>query len=165
MANDNWRTPAGLFSWLNKQYNFYCDMACTPEDQLTALGSYDSLSKSWVDILGEGAKGEFVFCNPPYSKPLPWVKAAVQAQKDGIGTVMLLNADTSPKWFLEALQAANKISYFINGRIAFIDADGNPQKGNTKPQMLIHFFPSSGGKGLVTEYIKLVSAGEWGTFK
>lgn len=51
---------------------------------------FDGLSIDWPDK---------TYVNPPYSKPLPWVKKAIEESNNGKRIVMLLKADTSTKVF------------------------------------------------------------------
>ena len=86
---DLWRTPPEVFGYLDAEYNFVADMACSDANKLCAVGyteADDSLSFAWADKVN---KGEYVFCNPPYSKPLPWVRKAIEASQQGVGVAML----------------------------------------------------------------------------
>jgi hypothetical protein len=50
----------------------------------------DGLKIEWKDK---------TYVNPPYSKPLPWVKKAIEEHKKGKRIVMLLKHDSSTEWF------------------------------------------------------------------
>ena len=171
MSNDNWRTPPEVFNTLNKEFNFLADMACTRENKLCGLGfteKDDSLSFDWFEVikekLGYNTKyigHEYVWVNPPYSKPMPWVKQAIDAQSKGLGTVMLLNADTSVSWFTKAIKFLSEVRYIIGdekeggysiGRVAFFDSEGTPGKQNNKPQFVLIFNPFKIGCQ-VTSYV------------
>ena len=53
---------------------------------------------------------------------------------------MLLNMDTSTKWFIEIEQHSNAlIMPVVGGRIAFVGEDGKPKKENNKPQVFVKF--------------------------
>lgn len=169
MSNDSWRTPAAVFETLHKEFCFLADVACSFENKLCPVGfteDYDSLAEPWLERLKNSypyiGNNAYVFCNPPYSKPMPWVKQAIEAQKDGLGTVMVLNADTSVSWFTEAIKYLSEIRFIIGdekeaggysiGRIAFEDSEGNPGKQNNKPQFVLIFNPFKIG-ARVTSYI------------
>lgn len=168
MANDNWRTPPQVFNNLNKEFGFVADMACTNENKLCEIGLTeldDSLIVDWaVFVDGEYSWDglNYVWCNPPYSNISPWIDKAVQAQKKGLGTVMLLNQDTSVGWFYKALQYVSEIRFvtgdkkegggFSGGRLAFLDGDGKPAGGNNKPQFILVFNPFKIG-AKVTSYV------------
>lgn len=174
MANDLWRTPPEVFNTLNEQFNFIADMACSEENKLCFYGFTEqdnSLSAPWLDLLLSLPQampkfGDYVWCNPPYSNPMPWVKQAISAKRDGIGTVMLLNSDCSVGWFAEALTSVSEIMFVVSdkdnteskneytsGRIGFVDGDGNAQKGNNKPQFILMFDPKRKSGDITTKYI------------
>ena len=122
MANDNWATPQKVYDKLNDDFNFCADMAasdqnykhvnyCTKDDS--------SLDFDWHHEYKWG--GDFVWCNPPYSNISPWVDKAIDAQSKGLGTVMLVMADPSVKWFAKAQKYASEIRFVTEGRIAFLN--------------------------------------------
>lgn len=170
MANDTWRTPSEVFETLDREFNFLADMACTNENKLCDLGfteDQDSLSFSWSGVFLEEIRKNgtpYVWLNCPYSNPMPWVKKAALEQLEGLGTVMLLNADTSVGWFAEALKTVSEIRFIVadkkesgkgeysSGRLAFLDQDGRPAKGNNKPQFILVFNPHKVG-ARVTNYV------------
>lgn len=169
MANDLWRTPPEVFDSLNKEFVFLADTACTHENKLCPVGfteESDSLAEPWLERLKHSypfiGGNAYVWCNPPYSNITPWVEKAIEAQRDGLGVVMLLNQDTSCGWFYKALQYASEIRYitgsedekgkFSGGRLAFIGEDGKPVSGNNKPQFILVFNPFKVG-AQVTSYV------------
>lgn len=171
MSNDEWRTPPQLFNRLDKEFNFVADMAASHENHLCRLyytQEVNSLSIDWAkEIRGImrfcKPRTRYVFCNCPYSDPMPWVKHAAKAQLDGLGVVMLLNNDMSVGWFAEALKTVSEIRILIaeerpsgrygNGRVAFLDAAGNPGLQNNKPQFILIFNPHKVAAN-VTCYVK-----------
>lgn len=156
MANDLWRTPPEVFNKLHKEFNFLADMASTNENALLPINfteHHDSLSFDWAehDAL-QSEHLRYVWCNPPYSDPLPWINQATEAQKAGLGSVFLLNCDHSITWFAMAESTVSEIRYIIpdekkpggsfkSGRLAFLDGDGEPQGGNNKGQFILVFNP------------------------
>lgn len=159
MANDLWRTPKPIYEKLDAEFDFAADMASSDENTLHSVyftEETNSLENSWFDLItdayGACSKSDFVWCNPPYSEPMPWIKMAIEAQKDGLGTVMLLNADTSVAWFAECVPYVSEIRFIISdyddekgkytsGRISFCDENNNPVSGNSKPQFILIFDP------------------------
>ena len=168
MSNDNWRTPSEVFNTLDKEFNFYADMAADEKNTKCKVffnEKDDSLSFDWADRLSAQYPTElnkYVWVNPPYSKPMPWVKQAILAQHKGLGTVMLLNADTSVSWFTEAIKYLSEVRFLIGdekerggysiGRISFLDEEGEPGTQNNKPQFVLIFNPFKIG-ARVTTYI------------
>lgn len=140
MANDLWRTPPEVFEALDQEFNFGLDICATHESALCK--SYltpesDALTQNW-DYL---AKGQWIWCNPPYSKIGPWVDKAIEAQLNGSGVVMLVMCDPSVKWFSQALDACSQCRFIINGRLAFLNDEGKPVKGNNKGSVIFVFNP------------------------
>lgn len=158
MANDLWRTPPEVFNKLNEEFNFLWDVASSDENHLCEnyfTERDDALSKRWDldtrDIDKHITMQDYIWCNPPYSNPMPWVKKALEAQKDGLGVVMLLNNDDSVGWFAEALKGVSEIRRIVadekptggyaSGRLAFINEEGKTVSGNNKPQFILVFNP------------------------
>lgn len=163
MANDSWRTPPEVFNRLHAEFNFMADMAASHENSLLPLHfteKQDSLSFDWAsEPCLQSFKTRYVWLNCPYSNPMPWVKHALKAQTDGLGVVMLLNADTSVGWFAEALKGVSEIRNIVgdekqtgysSGRLAFINDEGNPISGNNKPQFILVFNPFKIGDQVTT---------------
>lgn len=169
MANDLWRTPPQVFETLHKEFVFLADTACTYENKLCPVGfteENDSLAEPWLERLKNSypyiGGNAYVWCNPPYSDPMPWVKKAIETQRDGLGVVMLLNQDTSVGWFLESLKGVSEIRNIVgdhkesggtsSGRLDFLDENGKPAKGNNKAQFILVFNPFKIG-AKVTTYV------------
>ena len=64
-----------------------------------------------------------VFCNPPYSNPLPWVKKAIAESKKGITVVMLLKHDSSTEWY-RLLHEAGCHMLMVNKRLKYQTNNG-----------------------------------------
>tara|TARA_R110002153_G_scaffold173631_3_gene326444 strand:+ start:12363 stop:12896 length:534 start_codon:yes stop_codon:yes gene_type:complete len=168
VSNDLWRTPDPVFNTLNQEFNFVADMACSIENKKCKVGFTEednSLGFDWaerINLMMPSKKNKYVWLNCPYSKPMPWVKQAILAQKNGLGVVMLLNADTSVSWFTEAIKYLSEVRFIIGnekkfgkysiGRIAFLDGEGKSCKQNNKPQFVLIFNPFKIG-AKVTSYI------------
>ena len=73
------------------------------------LRDFDGLGSDWKDK---------TFVNPPYSKPIDWVKKAIEENKKGKRIVMLLRMDTSTRWF-KMLQESGAVFLWLNGRLRF----------------------------------------------
>lgn len=155
MANDLWRTPPEVFNALNREFNFIADMASSHENALCALHYTEednSLGFDWSKCPAlQSNKLAYVWVNPPYSNPKPWVIQATVAHRGGLGAVMLLNSDHSVGWFKEALPYVSEIRNIVTdgtkiqgsttGRIGFLDENGEPQNANSKPQTILVFNP------------------------
>ncbi|TDF41564.1 phage N-6-adenine-methyltransferase [Alteromonadaceae bacterium M269] len=172
MANDLWETPAEVFAFYDNQFSFVldaaasslnakCDLYLTEED--------DALTKDWAEIVKRNTANtpytNWVWLNCPYSNPLPWVDKAIETMENGVGVFMLLNNDTSPKWFAKGLTSLSEVHFFIsnledksnyvNGRIQFINSETKkPVKSNNKPQCGLVFNPNK-SDSINTQYLVL----------
>jgi phage N-6-adenine-methyltransferase len=157
MANDMWRTPPEVFNYFNKDYNFQCDVAASDDNHLVDwyyTERTDGLNSIWIDTLDAG---DYVWCNPPYSNPLPWVAKCIwESRYNGIGSVLLLNMDMSTRWAELLLSVNCTIITLTGGRIAFLNEHGKPIKGNNKGQVVYIIPPFTNSlKSPTTEYLKL----------
>jgi len=146
MSSDNYATPKAIFACLDNEFHFNFDVCAEPHT--TKCSRYwskkdDALSKYWVDDLPievKANKRKWLWCNPPYSNITPWVKKASEAQRNGVGVVMLVMADPSVQWFKNALKTVSEVR-FIHGRISFLDKHGNAVNGNNKGSCIFVFDP------------------------
>ncbi|WP_130834291.1 phage N-6-adenine-methyltransferase [[Erwinia] mediterraneensis] len=145
---DNWQTPPEIFAALNRDFRFVADVAASAQNNLLPVyftETDNALEQDWAGQLPIG----IVWCNPPYSDISPWVKKADEECRNGIGTVMLVPADTSVGWFSLARKTCTEVRFIIDGRISFIRADtGKPVNGNNKGSMLLIWNPFVSDFGL-----------------
>jgi phage N-6-adenine-methyltransferase len=147
MNRDAYRTPAELFAALNAEFDFKIDVAASAEN--TLVGNFidegtNALICDWLPDPDNGiGAGHYVWCNPPYSDIMPWVKkASVESRLNGVGVVMLVMADTSVGWYAEAIRSCQEVRFIIGGRISFLDPDtGKPVAGNNKGSKLLIWHP------------------------
>lgn len=136
MANDTWGTPEPLFQALDRVYQFDLDV-CADKDNRKChryVGvEKNGLVQPWAPYT--------CWCNPPYSKPLPWVEKAVMEAANGARVVMLLPVDTSTKWFKRCFASASEI-IFLQPRVRFQGAPGSPRWAN----MVVVWDPFLAGK-------------------
>ena len=99
--SDSWRTPRELYEALDREFHF--------TDDPCPLEGTGGLDRDW---------GKVVFMNPPYSKPLPWVRKAYQESLKGSVVVGLLRGDTSTAWFHDWVKYKAELR-FIRGRRRF----------------------------------------------
>lgn len=135
---DCWQTPPEIFNALNAEFNFKLDAAASEDNALCEqfiAAEQNTLETPWSEYLQKG----YVWLNPPYSNPLPFVqKAAAENSRHFIGCVMLLPADTSVGWFKEAIKTASEVRLITGGRIKFVSAeDGKPKSRNRNGSTLI----------------------------
>tara|TARA_R110001592_G_scaffold95437_6_gene274980 strand:- start:384 stop:929 length:546 start_codon:yes stop_codon:yes gene_type:complete len=146
MSNDSWATPKVIYNALDREFNFCADMAASEENHKhdiywTEKCAPNSLQMNWRDSLYQmPITSPWVWINPPYSDISPWVDKAIEAQLQGVGSVMLVMADPSVKWFAKAAKYATEIRFVTNGRIAFLE-NGKPKSGNNKGSVFFIFAP------------------------
>ena len=89
---------------------------------------YNGLRISWEDSCREladffGMMGKCpvpVFVNPPYSKPLPWIKKAIEEYQSPYisAIIMLLKHDSSTEWY-RLLHEAGARFLLVNKRLQY----------------------------------------------
>jgi len=155
MANDTWRTPPEVIAFIESKFGeMQIDLCSSDENKVC-----DSFIDESADFLNDDHifntntwPGQIAWCNPPYSNPLPFVQQCIKWAKHGYAVAGILNFDPSTKWFVELINAKALIMPIIGGRIAFLDGDGNPGKGNNKPQFMFYLAPFL-AQSTQTEYI------------
>lgn len=125
--SDTWLTPAYVVEAIRKQLGGCidldpCTIACNPVGATTFFSKQrdaneDGLTASW-------APAKTVYCNPPYSYILPWLKKAVDEGENGVAVLVLIPASVSSAYGQYALQYANDV-LFPDRRISFLRADGS----------------------------------------
>ena len=119
--SDNWETPKWVMRVFKGWYD-PCPLQLTP--------TIDGLKSDWDTP---------AFVNPPYSNPMPWVERAINESRKGKTVVMLLNVDTSTKWFAKLNEAKAHFLWF-GERLKFIE-DGKEKDASPKPSMLVILNP------------------------
>ena len=141
MANDLWRTPPEVMDFLKFEFKFTPDVDACASAENTKCNMFYSEENSFLEVKKDDLYRSKIWCNPPYSNPMPFIRQCSAIAESGDNEVfMLLNMDTSTKWFRyinECPHAA--IMPIIGGRIGFIDGENNQKAGNNKPQVLIRF--------------------------
>lgn len=113
---DDWYTPAWIFDGLGLR--FHLDVA-SPDEPLTWIPTDarftvadDGLTQAWHGL---------VWCNPPYSEPLPWCRRWAE-HANGL---ILLRSDLSTSGPFTAATAATTM-YLPPKRLQFVSAVGHP---------------------------------------
>ncbi|MDP8173662.1 phage N-6-adenine-methyltransferase [Pasteurella skyensis] len=162
---DSWATPWWAFRFAEKYflqgYKFLLDATAS---ELNAKCKFfftkeqNALKKDWFKILNSIWHKQTVWCNPPYSKPLPFVEKAIEEAEKGVVTVMLLNTDNSTKWFNLCVQHAAKIVFVTEQRITFLNPETGEEakSGGKRPSMYVLFDNERRKyKGLETVYLSI----------
>jgi len=125
-TNDTWLTPPRLLEILGP---FDLDPCCPPNmPWATAAMTYvhgvnDGLTDRWHGI---------VWCNPPFSKPLPWIERMVG---HGCGIMLLPAKSPETRWGQRVLSTAGLV-LLQRGRMLFHYIDGTKSTGKWSPYML-----------------------------
>ncbi len=144
MDRNAWRTPPEIFAALDAEFDFQIDVAATEENALVdsfITPEINAITSDWL-IDGVNNVGTYAWCNPPYDNIGPWVKKAYVESITGIGTVMLVMADTSVGWYAEAIKTCQEVRFITGGRLSFLDPEtGKPVAGNNKGSMFLIWDP------------------------
>jgi hypothetical protein len=110
---DEWYTPPWLIRELGGKFD--TDPCCPRRNHWTAHQCWtirdNGLVKPWDGV---------VFCNPPYSNPLPW---AERLREHPYGGIMLVPVRQS-YWFQQSALASCTAWALLETRIAFCDING-----------------------------------------
>jgi hypothetical protein len=112
---DEWYTPPWLIRELGGKFG--TDPCCPRKDHWTAETCWtledNGLKQDWHGL---------VFCNPPYSNPLPWVEKLREHPDGGIMFVPVRQS----WWFQQAALGSCSAWALLETRIAFCGLDGKP---------------------------------------
>ena len=143
---DLWATPivefSGIQSFLANFYNnefnlFTLDACALPYNKKVnrfISPKEDMLKADW-------GSGEFVWVNPPYSNPLPFINRAIEMSEKNF-VAMLLPSDTSTEWFAKCVEHADLIMFLTGkgARIKFEHNSGSKKtNGNVKGSVVVVF--------------------------
>lgn len=127
--NQFWRTPKKIYDYYMK--NGYFD-PCPVNPQ------FDGLNIEWY---------QKNFVNPPYNQIKKWVDKAIEEDKKGHKSVLLIPARTDTKWF-KKLYDYGCLFGFIEGRLKFSEGGAAPF-----PSMFVFF--DNNTRSCMTYYTKL----------
>jgi phage N-6-adenine-methyltransferase len=123
---DDWATPKSLYDELNNEFDF--DFDPCPLNSGEILPENDGLLIEW---------GERNFVNPPYSQKLKeaFVRRAVEYQRKGRMSVMLLPVSTSTVLFHDWIKPNAKEIRFLRGRVKFVGVNTYGERVTNKAGM------------------------------
>lgn len=125
VSNDTWLTPPEFLAKLGLFDMDPCNPANMPWVTATKMVC---LPDNGLQVAWHGR----VWCNPPFSAPLPWI---VKMAKHGNGIMLLPAKSPETVWGQMALSTADAI-LFIKGRMQFHYLDGTKSAGKWSPHML-----------------------------
>jgi phage N-6-adenine-methyltransferase len=127
-----WYTPAKYIEAARSAFGGTIDLdpaSCEKAQEIVKAERYLTVGDDGLALEWSGN----VFCNPPYGRGMmqKWIAKCIEEHKKGCNIILLVNANTSEKWF-QPLYAY--LICFTNHRIRFIDQDGieakSPACGN-----------------------------------
>lgn len=134
---DLWETPAYLYSFADKKFNFTGDVAASDVNHRHSrylTKEDDSLSCDWLKF----SKGGYLWCNPPYSEPGLWLKKAWEEAQRGTKIVLLVPTINGENYYRDYVLGKCRSYITINGRIAFVAAESYIKPGKKgKPDIQV----------------------------
>lgn len=131
---DMWGTPQAIFDELNKEFHFDVDVCAVKEN--AKCKNYFSPEKNGLNQEWNGT----VWMNPPYGRLIKdWTKKAYDSYIEGATVVCLLPARTDTQWFQRHCLGGE--IRFIEGRIKFVDINGNGNRPAPFPSIIVVLKP------------------------
>ena len=136
-GSDDWATPPDVFARLNERFGFTLDAAASPANakcERYFTPAENGLSQSWA--------GERVWCNPPFSDIILWIRKAWDEWQSGAKTiVMIVPANrTDRTWWHEHVEPFRDLRSpalrveFLRGRVYFIRPGADPDADGERPE-------------------------------
>jgi hypothetical protein len=122
-TTDDHYTP----EWVMKFFDGWFDPC--PPGGVNDPEVFDDLKGTWSQ--------EKVFVNPPYSNVLPWAQKAIRShEKHRNLIVLLLNHDSSTKWYRVLIESGARILMFAE-RLDFSGPNKIKNGTNPRPSILV----------------------------
>lgn len=131
---DDRALPPSDFEPLNERFRFTVDAASSIENR--------KCERHWTkedNGLEQSCAGERVYCNPPYSDIMPWIRKAWRERNAEL-VVMLLPANrTEQRWWQDGVEPFRDRTgsvlriEFLPGRLRFLKAGQKTIKPNERP--------------------------------
>lgn len=127
VSTDDWYTPAWIFDAMGVTFDID---VCAPPGGVPWIPA-DTYFTENDDGLAQEWKG-FVWCNPPYSDPTPWLD---RMREHGSG-IILVRADLSSRAYYQAFETADFL-HVLDGRLQFVNAHGGQTSSVTFTTVLM----------------------------
>lgn len=112
--SDQWATPEELFSRIDDEFKFDCDVCASKENakcDVYFTEADDGLSQEWHGTC---------WMNPPYGRVIgDWMKKAYESSLRGAVVACLVPCRTDTKWWHSYAMKASEIR-LLHGRIRFV---------------------------------------------
>ncbi len=148
LNRDTWGTPLEVYKWADSIWQFNADICASPTNYKHPIyftEKQNSLSFNWRDKLQKYYPNKndlWVWCNPPYSDPLPWCWQALQSK---VGVIMLLKYDVSTEWWRLLDKYNSRFMPITGRRLSHIPPAGIKASSNNFCSLLVEinpYFPS-----------------------
>lgn len=166
-VRDKWETPQEVVSWMVKQYGAYDLDAAADESNKVCDHFY---SKETNCLKRWWGKNKHVWLNPPYSNPDPFIKKAIEQMEHRNQIDILLPADNSTAWFVDAQAKAAEVIWIIgdvykgddgreyarSGRLSFVSGmTKEAVSGNNKGSVIFVMRELKDGEKQTTRYVNI----------
>lgn len=167
VVRDAWSTDPEVIAFMEARYGKYDLDAAASKENAVCAKFYDEKTDCFKRWWGTN---KHIWLNPPYSDPTPFVHKAIEQMQHNNQIDLLLPADTSTAWFVDALKHAAEVIWITghvytdeqgrecsrSGRLAFISAlTGKPVSGNNKGSVIFIMRQLKEGEKQETHYVSI----------
>jgi len=133
--NYEWETPPEVFEWIDRKWEITIDACATPGN-----AKCERFISPAEDFFQHNFIGEVAFMNPPYGRGIANFveKAYTEALKPNTIFICLLPARTDTRWWHRYVMKSVAI-YLIQGRIKFLNEDGERVASAPYPSAIVFF--------------------------
>lgn len=129
--SDEYETPKKVYDYLCNRFDFYPELDVSAKLTTAKCKSYFNMAQNALRLdwcIADGYKIDNVWCNPPHSLTLQFVrKAHDEWNKFNINIMMILPTNTMSSGYWHGMIEGRADYYAIPGRIQFL-VDGKPSK-------------------------------------
>lgn len=127
---DTWLTP----KWILQQLGEFDLDPCAAKENIKWTGARFYFSKTSDGLSAESVWSGRVFCNPPFSNSVPWIRRCAQ---HGFGITLVPSTTESGVW-RDCVWPRAKAILLMAGRVRFCNPDGSQTTGRPlRPVALI----------------------------
>jgi len=143
-ARDSWATPPALARLLVEEFGCNLDVCADASNHKCnywfGLGAPCGVEDALTTFWGRNGGRNVAWCNPPYSKILPWVEKAIAELANNVETIMLVPLDSSTAWWRAAMPHVAEVR-LLTPRVQFVPPDGVKASSNPKASAVLRFLP------------------------
>jgi phage N-6-adenine-methyltransferase len=117
LRREDWETPDGLFGYLNLVFDFWVDLAASPENSKCKLFLTESMTEEETLSVRRKVGSNWAFVNPPYKSTSNKMRTEMERAFSWDSVVGLIPAALCNEWFKPIYTRCSDI--FLLGRIPF----------------------------------------------